>query len=128
MNKTTTHNSKKGVGTKQKSADRTQSGGIVDNTTPIPIDQIQKEVGSIVMLAVESDGVSFYLNGGSHEFFVSTSHDNYAAMFSLLLAAQNRGHGVAVKYSTLVVIQQGNRRTVTELATGASAVISGNSF
>jgi hypothetical protein len=102
---------------------------ITTNTiSPTPIDRIQKQVGNIVMLAVESDGASFYVLGGSYEFFVPASHDNYAAMFSLLLAVQSRDHPVAVKYSTIGVIQQGNRRTVTALASGAHAVISGDSF
>ncbi|MGB5559785.1 MAG: hypothetical protein WBN04_17465 [Paracoccaceae bacterium] len=89
---------------------------------------IEKAVGPLLMLAVESDGASFLVNGSSHEFHVTASHANYAAMFSQLLAAQSNGSDVAVKYNPMGIAQQGNRRSVVALATGVNAIIIGVSF
>lgn len=123
----TTRNATDSVSAKPQTAAKTPTEG-PKIATPTPIDRIEKAVGRIIMLAVENDGARFFLKDADYEFFVSASHDNYAAMFSLLLAAQNRADGVAVKYSTIDLFPQPNRRAVKALATGAGAVISGTSF
>lgn len=110
-----------------KVATRKAPGSVPGTITPGPVQSLTEKVtGKILMVSPRGDGTLFLINGARHDFLIRTDHENYAAMVSTMLAAQGQGADLAVKYAKLV--RDTGPRTVSSIAKGVHAVISGGSF
>lgn len=101
----------------------TATGGV----TLQPAALLEKVTNTLLMVAVERDGVEFNVNGSTLTFFVPNTHGNYAAMVSMLIAAQGNGAMIAVKYPKFTAAAN-DRREPTAIARGVHAIISGGTF
>ncbi len=96
----------------------------LEPTGQVEMSTSAKDQGAIFAVIADDDGLKITMEGASKAFRLSTQHDNYAALVSLVLSAQANGGWLTIRYSTVGSIGR-DTNSVLAIGVGVGAVVLG---